>query len=330
VLLQSKSATPPKICSEITKLWVTAVDITDSTIALITGASSGIGAVLAETLAHYGAKVAICARRRDRLEEVAQRITAAGGTPLLIVADVSKKEEAEQAVRTTIDTFGGIDILVNNAGRGSVSSIEDTTQEQLESLFSLNVYSLWYTTAIALPVMKQQKRGHIINISSMAGKSALPYLSIYIATKHACVGFTAALRAELVDTGVEATVICPVNVLTDWARAAEGGSVEELLGKGIEYAGAMHNPADAPPIEASPSLLQALGDMMVLLTPEAVAEIVIDTIKNPQKADVFTHPGSEEVALSIAQDRRVVEKLQHHLHLGMRQAYEATHKAVVQ
>ena len=300
------------------------MDITSSTIVLITGASSGIGASLAIALARYGAKIAIAARRHERLEEVATQIRELGGTPLVIVADFSKKAEAEQAVRTTIDTFGGIDILVNNAGRGIVASIEDTTQEQLESLFSLNVYSLWYTTAVALPVMKQQQRGHIINVASMAGKSAFPCSSVYIATKHACVGFTAALRSELLNTGVEATVICPVNVKTEWASATAGGSIEDLFALATESLAAVEAPALPP--EVSPSLVTAIQQMAVLLSPEEVAETIIATIQKPAKADVFTHPGSEEVAVAIARDRRVVETLQSGFILGMRQAYETLHK----
>lgn len=302
------------------------MEITNSTIALITGASSGIGASLAIALARYGAKVAIAARRQDRLEEVAEQIRQAGGTPLVILADFSKKVDSEQAVRTTIGTFGGIDILVNNAGRGNVASIEDTTQEQLDSLFSLNVYSLWYTTAIALPVMKQQQRGHIINISSMAGKSAFPCSSVYIATKHACVGFTAALRAELAGTGVEATVICPVNVKTEWASATEGGSIDVLFAKAMESLANAEKPASLP-LGASPALVNALQEMAVHLSPEEVADTIIATIQNPSKADVFTHPGSEEVALAIAHDRRLVETLQRDFILSMRQAYETLHKS---
>lgn len=297
------------------------MEITSSTIVLITGGSSGIGAALAVAIAKYGAKVAICARRQDKLEEVAQRIREAGGTPLVIVADVSKKAEAERAVQSAIDNFGGIDILVNNAGRGNVSSIEDTTQEQLESIFSLNVYSLWYTTAVALPVMKAQKRGHIINIASFAGKGGFPYSSVYIAAKHACVGFTAALRSELLDTGVEATVICPLNVQTEWGQKTEGGSIEQLFASAMQYI--------SPPTEAQNEQNAALDAVMLFLTPEAVADVIVDTIKNPQKADVFTHPGSEEVALSMAQDRRVAENLQHDFFIGMRKAYEETRQQKV-
>ena len=303
------------------------MDITNSTIVLITGASSGIGAALAVAIAKYGAKVAICARRQERLEQIAQRIREAGGTPLAILADVSKKAEAEKAVQNTIDTFGGIDVLVNNAGRGNVAAVEDTSQEQLESIFSVNVYSLWYTTAVALPVMKAQKRGHIINMSSLAGKAGFPYSSAYIAAKHACVGFTAALRTELIDTGVEATVICPVNVQTEWGQKTEGGSIEQLFMSGMQQVSTpIEEQNDQPSDDIPPSLIAAFEASMVFLTPEAVAAVIIDTIQNPQKADVFTHPGSEELAISMAQDRRVTEKLQSNFFLGMRKAYRAMRK----
>lgn len=300
------------------------MDITNSTIVLITGASSGIGAALAVAIAKYGAKVAICARRQERLEQVAQRIREAGGIPLVILADVSKKAEAEKAVQTTIDTFGGIDVLVNNAGRGNVAAVEDTSQEQLENIFSVNVYSLWYTTTVALPVMKTQKRGHIVNMSSLAGKAGFPYSSVYIAAKHACVGFTAALRTELIDTGVEATVICPVNVQTEWAQKTEGGSIEKLFRSGMQQISTpIEEQNEQLSHEIPSSLAAAFEASMAFLTPEAVAAAIIDTIQNPQKADVFTHPGSEELAISIAQDRRVAEKLQSSFFLGMSKAYKA-------
>jgi short-subunit dehydrogenase len=306
------------------------VDITNSTIVLITGASSGIGAALAVAIAKYGAKVAICARRQERLEQIAERIREAGGTPLALLADVSKKAEAEKAVQNTIDTFGGIDVLVNNAGRGNVAAVEDTSQKQLESIFSVNVYSLWYTTAVALPVMKAQKRGHIINMSSLAGKAGFPYSSAYIAAKHACVGFTAALRTELIDTGVEATVICPVNVQTEWGQKTEGGSIEQLFMSGMQQVSTPIEGQNEQPLhEIPPSLIADFEASMVFLTPEAVAAVIIDTIQNPQKADVFTHPGSEELAISMAQDRRVTEKLQSNFFLGMRKAYKAMRKQEV-
>jgi short-subunit dehydrogenase len=287
------------------------MEITKDTIALVTGASSGIGAALAIGLAKFGAKVAICARRTELLNDVAEKIKAAGGEALVITADLSKKEEAEGAVLKTIEHFGGIDLLVNNAGRGNRASVEDTTPEQIESMFAINVFSLWYTTAAALPFFKKQNCGHIINISSIVGKIAYPFNSAYIAAKHAVVGFTAALRTELVDTNIEATVICPAGVETEWASVTEGGAIGEIFFHGIQNSRTI----------AKERGLQ-LAPLQRMMKAEEISKIIIDTIQNPLKSDVFTHDGTEELALEAAQDRKAFEKKHEALYVGMRKAYE--------
>ncbi len=288
-----------------------AMEITPSTVVLITGASSGIGEALAMELAASGAGIALCARRTDRLEAVAENVRAAGGRPLVITADITDRSAAEKAVQLTIETFGGIDVLVNNAGRGHRSSVEDTTQEQLESMFELNVYSLFYTTAAVLPLMKQQGRGHIITVSSIAGKMAFPFNSAYVAAKHAAVGFTAALRAELVETGVEATVICPDGVATEWAGTTEGGAIGEIFVQGIRR---------SKQIAAGRGL--PLSPLQPLMSAQAVASVIVGAIRNPREADVFTHPGTYELAVMAATDRKALEQKYLPLYLGMREAYE--------
>jgi short-subunit dehydrogenase len=287
------------------------MEITKDTIILITGASSGIGAALAHDLAKFGAKIAICARRTELLEKVAVEIKAAGGVPLVITADLSKKDEAERAVLKTIETFGRIDILVNNAGRGNRASVEDTTPEQLESMFAINVFSLWYTTAAVLPHMRKNNRGHIINISSIVGKIAYPFNSAYIAAKHAVVGFTAALRTELVDTNIEATVICPAGVETEWASVTEGGSIGDIFFHGIQNSRTI---ARERGLELAP--------LQPMMKASEISKIIIDVIKNPLKSDVFTHEGTEELALEAAENRPEFEKKNLSLYLGMRKAYE--------
>ncbi|HYF02682.1 MAG TPA: SDR family oxidoreductase [Patescibacteria group bacterium] len=287
------------------------MEITKDTIALVTGASSGIGAALAIDLAKWGAKVAICARRTELLQEVAEKIKAAGGEALVITADLSKKEEAEGAVLKTIEHFGGIDILVNNAGRGNRASVEDTTSEQLKSMFAINVFSLWYTTAAALLHMRKQNRGHIINISSIVGKIAYPFNSAYIAAKHAVVGFTAALRTELVDTNIEATVFCPAGVETEWASVTEGGSIGEIFFHGIQ---------NSRTIAKERGL--TLAPLQRMMKAEEISRIIINTIQNPSKSDIFTHDGTEQLALEAAQDRKAFEQKHTALYLGMRKAYE--------
>jgi len=191
-------------------------------IAVITGASSGIGAALARGMAREGASVVIAARREDHLDAIAEEITHGGGTAIPVRADVTVREEAEGIIQTAIGRFGRIDVLVNNAGRGHFASVEDTTDEMIHSMFALNAFALWYTTRPALVAMKKRGSGHIINVASMAGKLGYPFNSAYVAAKHACVGFTHALRMELVGTSIHATVVCPAGVLTDWASVTEG------------------------------------------------------------------------------------------------------------
>ena len=121
-------------------------------VAVVTGASSGIGASLAIALAKEGATVVLAARRKQKLEKVAADVVRVGGKALAVKCDVTVKEDAEELIDDTIEHFGRLDILINNAGRGHLSSIEDTTDTMIESMFAVNAYSLWYTTRPALPL----------------------------------------------------------------------------------------------------------------------------------------------------------------------------------
>ena len=154
-----------------------------------------------------------------------------GGMWTRFHADVTIRADAEALIARTVDRHGRIDILVNNAGRGHCGSVEDTTDEVIEHMFATNVYSLWYTTRPALLHMRKQKSGHIINVSSIAGKLGYPYNSAYVAAKHACVGFTHALRSELMETGIHASVVCPAGVKTDWASSTEGGDMLQFFSR---------------------------------------------------------------------------------------------------
>ena len=220
-------------------------------VAVITGASTGIGASLAGLLAEEGAFVIVAARRRERLEQVALSIRSAGGRCLAVTCDVTVRRDAEELIRRAIDEFGRLDILVNNAGRGHFASIEDTSDATIQSMFAVNVFSLWYTSRPAVQQMKKQASGHIINIASLAGKLGFPFNSAYVAAKHACVGFTHALRMELTGTGIHASVVCPAGVLTDWASTTEGGSMLPLFSESGPIAAklAAERGADLPAIE---------------------------------------------------------------------------------
>jgi len=277
-------------------------------VAVITGASSGIGAALTHLLAAEGARIVLAARRIDRLQEVVS--SARSGNHLVVQCDVTNKEEAEELIHRTVRENGRIDFLINNAGRGHFASVEDTTDEMIANMFSVNVFSLWYTTRPALQYMKRQGNGHIINIASMAGKLGFPYNSAYVAAKHACVGFTHALRQELAETGIHASVVCPAGVLTDWANVTEGGSMLPMFSESgpIIKKIAAQRGVSLPPIEG-------------LLSPEAVAEKIVECMRHPV-AEVYTHKGAREFVVLASGHREMAEAHQLPVVLGERQVYE--------
>lgn len=285
-----------------------------SKVAIITGASSGIGAALAKLLAREGAIVVLAARRVDKLYELAQQIKSDGGIAVAHPCDVTVKAEAENLVNQTFKDLQRVDVLINNAGRGHFASVEDTTDEMIQSMFKLNVYSLWYTVRPALKHMKQQGSGHIINIASMAGKIGYPYNSAYVAAKHACVGFTHALRLELAETNINASVVCPNGVLTDWASATEGGPMLPMFS---ESAPLIKKVAK----ERGVTLPQIEG----LISAESVAEQILGCIRNPV-AEVYTHKGAKEFVELSARNREEAEEHQIPVVLGEREVYERLKK----
>jgi len=189
-------------------------------VALITGAGSGIGYQTALTFAREGAKVAVADRREERVRELAERITASGGEALAIPADVSKREDVRRMVQATTERFGRIDVLVNNAGYALGASIEDTTESDFQELWETNVLGVLMGMQETLPVMRRQGSGHIISIASAAGKIAYPGIGAYSATKHAIVALTDALRAEVADDGIHASVVYPIGTRTEFFKSA--------------------------------------------------------------------------------------------------------------
>ena len=278
---------------------------------LITGASSGIGAELAKIAAKAGHKIAACARRLDKLQTLKSEIESSGGECLIMQIDVSIPEQAQSCVEQTIHHFGQIDILVNNAGRGNLASVEDTTPEQLQSIFGVNVFSLWYMTAPVLKHMKSQGTGHIINVSSVAGTMGFPFNSAYVAAKHAVMGFTASLRAEIAGSNIHATAICPDGVITDWAAVTEGGPIGSLFMAGIKESRNIAKELNLP-----------LAPLVPMLKAVDAATIIYNAaIQNPEH-DVYTHPGTHERAIGFAQNRSKSEQSMLPLYLGMQKSYK--------
>jgi NADP-dependent 3-hydroxy acid dehydrogenase YdfG len=184
-------------------------------VALVTGASSGIGEATAIALARAGARVAIAARRRDRLDGVAGRIADLRSESLVLEADVAQPEQAETIVARTVDRWGRLDVLVNNAGLMALSPIDRAQVEDWKRMLDLNLLGLMVATRAALPHMRRQKDGHVVNISSTAGRVANPDASVYAATKFGVGAFSEALRREVCRDNIRVTIIEPGAVATE-------------------------------------------------------------------------------------------------------------------
>jgi NADP-dependent 3-hydroxy acid dehydrogenase YdfG len=165
-------------------------------VVVITGASSGIGAATALVLAAQGAKVILGARRQDRLEALASRITAAGGEARYRVTDIKKQEDLVQLVQLACDTYGHLDVIVNNAGIARLSRIDEMQVADWEEMIDVNVKGTLYGIAAALAVFKKQGFGHIINIISTSGIKIVPLQGVYAGTKNAVRTIAEALRQE--------------------------------------------------------------------------------------------------------------------------------------
>jgi hypothetical protein len=192
-------------------------------VVIVTGASSGIGEATARQFGRVGTKIVIAARRVDRLEALAQEISAmgSGAEALVVQADLSKLEDIQSLIKQTLDRFGRIDVLVNNAGFGRLDWLENLDPvKDIQSQFDVNVMGVIQTTRQALPVMMKQRSGHIINMCSMAGLVATPTYSIYAACKHAVHGFSEALRREAKPWGINVSMIYPGGVVTEFASHA--------------------------------------------------------------------------------------------------------------
>lgn len=184
-------------------------------VALITGASSGIGEATARELAAQGAQVAVSARRRDRLDALAARIMKDGGDALAIAADFADAAQAHAAVAQAQQHFGRLDILVNNAGVMYLEPIDSADLGRWKHMLELNVLGLIAATQAALPGMRNRRNGHIVNVASTAGRIAAAGSGGYAASKFGVVGFSESLRKEVFQDNIRVTVIEPGVVETE-------------------------------------------------------------------------------------------------------------------
>jgi len=245
---------------------------------VITGASSGIGAALAERVAKHGARVALAARREAELAAVAARC---GNGALAVVTDVTRRGEVERLLDATLGRFGTIDVWVNNAGRGITRPVSELTDDDFDDMMRVNVKSALYGMQTVLPHFKSRGRGHLINVSSMLGR--LPWVvtrSAYSASKHALNALTANLRMELARDfpGIHVSTVMPGVVATEFGVHALHGGMDSRRIPGAQ-------------------------------TAEEVAAVIADLIERP-RADVYTRPGAREAVARYyaAEDMAAAER----------------------
>ncbi len=180
----------------------------------ITGTSKGFGRIWAEAALARGDKVAATARNTGSLADLVERF---GDGVLPIQLDVTDKAAVEAAVGQAHDRFGRLDVVVNNAGYGLFGTIEEVTEEQARAQLETNVFGALWVTKAALPYLREQGSGHIIQVSSIGGVNAFPTLGLYHASKWALEGLSQALAAEVRDLGIKVTIVEPTGFSTDWA-----------------------------------------------------------------------------------------------------------------
>lgn len=189
-------------------------------VVVVTGASSGIGRDAAVRFAALGAHVALASRRPEPLGLVRERIEAMGCKALAVPTDVSQQPQVQRLLDATLEHFGRVDVWVNNAGSGMVAWFEQTTPDEMRSLWDVNFMGVFYGCQAALQQMRRQESGHIINVSSLAGRFALPLNSAYAATKHAVNALGQSLAMELEGTGIRVSTIMPGLTETGFFEAA--------------------------------------------------------------------------------------------------------------
>jgi len=186
---------------------------------LVTGASSGIGEATARLFAREGYRVAMGARRLDRLETLANEIQVKGGQALPVAADLSRLEDIQSLVTTTLDHYGQIDVLLNNAGFGRLDWLENLDPvKDVEAQLKINLVAVIQTAQAVLPHMILRRSGHIVNMASLAGQVATPTYTVYAASKFAVRGFTEALRREVGVYSIHVSAIYPGGVKTEFSE----------------------------------------------------------------------------------------------------------------
>jgi len=205
-------------------------------VVVITGASSGLGEATARLLSAQGASVVLGARHADRIQALADELTGNGGKALAIPTDVTHYDQVKTLVDAAVQAYGRVDVMINNAGLMPLSPLERLKIDDWNQMIDVNIKGMLYGIAAALPYMKQQKAGHIINVSSVAGHKVRPGNAVYAATKAAVLSISEGLRQEVKPYNIRTTVISPGAVATELPNSVTEPDIAEIAQKSYEIA----------------------------------------------------------------------------------------------
>jgi len=215
---------------------ITANRLLDGKVALVTGASRGIGKAIARTLGQMGAMVSLCARNTQKLQSACHELEADGAKVLGVPADVSRHGDVTSLVQTTERSLGPIEILVNNAGIGHFAPIQESSEENWDATLDTNLKAVFLLTKAVAPGMISRRSGHIINIASLAGKSAFAGGSVYCASKWGLLGLTQCAAEDLRPYGIRVSAICPGSVATDFSPHSKKDPSKMLQPEDVAHA----------------------------------------------------------------------------------------------
>jgi short-subunit dehydrogenase len=221
--------------------------------------------------------VALAARRADRLAAVAAQVTAAGGEARVVPTDVGDGAAVRALIDGTVRAWGRLDVLISNAGAGILATVEQTTPEEYERLVRVNYMGAVHGVLAALPHMRRQGAGHLVNVASVVGKRASPFRAAYVASKFALVGFSEALRMELRGTGIDVTCVCPIGTATEFH-------------------------------DVEPNRLGVSGRGGPIQSPERVARAIVRALRRP-RAEVHPYPPARLLFLANALAPGLVDRL---------------------